>query len=176
KGYWALNQEQTARALAPPKTAVPKPVEAAITSATARPSKATIVRTWIGNSRGENGRTRVTFVWEPLPKSPGDRPTGREEPARVSLMALGADGTLVFRGRVPDVALASASTPTSAPAVDAGASRTGAASATQGPRGPSRVVFDAAPGKVQLRVSVEGSSASVLDTETRELAIPDLTS
>jgi VWFA-related protein len=176
KGYWALNQEQTARALAPPKLVVPKPVEAAIASATARPSRATIVRTWIGTSRGENGKTRVTFVWEPLPKAPGDRPTGREEPARVSLMALGADGTLVFRGRVPDAALASASTPASAPAIDAGASRTGAASASQGPRGPSRVVFDAAPGKVQMRVTVEGSSASVLDTETREIAIPDLTS
>jgi VWFA-related protein len=178
KGYWALNQEQTARALAPPKLAVPKPVELAIASATARPSRATIVRTWIGTSRGENGKTRVTFVWEPLPKAPGDRPDGREAPARVSLMALGADGSLVFRGRVPDAALASASAPASAPAVDAGsaASRNGAAPASQGSRGPSRVVFDAPPGKVQLRVSVEGASSQTLDTETREIAIPDMTS
>jgi len=176
KGYWALNQEQTARALAPPKLAVPKPVEAAIASATARPSRATIVRTWIGTARGENGKTRVTFVWEPLPKAPGDRPTGREEPARVSLLALGADGSLVFRGRVPDAALASASTPTSAPAVDAAAPRSAAAGSQGSSRGPSRVVFDAPPGKVQLRVSVEGASASILDTETREIAIPDMTS
>src|SRR5437660_1113945 len=70
KGYWALNQEQTARALAPPKLAVPKPVEAAIAAAVARPSRATVVRTWIGTARGENGKTRVTFVWEPLPKAP----------------------------------------------------------------------------------------------------------
>jgi hypothetical protein len=34
KGYWALNAEQTARALAPPKAPAPKPVEAAITAAT----------------------------------------------------------------------------------------------------------------------------------------------
>ena len=106
KGYWALNQEQTARAIAGPKTVVPKPVESAIAAATARPSRAAIVRTWIGTSRGESGKTRVTFVWEPLPKSPGDR-NDREEPARVSLMALGTDGSLVFRGRVPDVAYAS---------------------------------------------------------------------
>jgi VWFA-related protein len=176
KGYWALNQEQTARALAPPKLAVPKPVEAAIASATARPSSATIVRTWIGTARGENGKTRVTFVWEPLPKAPGDRPTGREEPARVSLLALGADGSLVFRGRVPDAALASASTPNSASAVDAGAPRSAASGSQGSSRGPSRVVFDAPPGKVQLRVSVEGASASILDTETREIAIPDMTS
>src|SRR5438105_8418389 len=166
KGYWALNQEQTARALAPPKPAVPKPVEAAINSAIARPSRASVVRTWIGTSRGENGKTRVTFGWEPLPKAPGDR-ADREEPTRVSLMALGADGSLVFRGRVPDVAVAS-----TAPAASvAAANASGAA-----PRGAQRVVFDAPPGKVQLRVSVEGAASTVLDTETREIAVPDLTS
>jgi hypothetical protein len=37
-------------------------------------------------------------------------------------------------------------------------------------------VFDAPPGKVQLRVSVEGASSQILDTETREIAIPDMTS
>ena len=166
KGYWALNAEQTARALAPPKPAVPKPVEAAINSAIARPSRASVVRTWIGTSRGENGKTRVTFVWEPLPKAPGDR-ADRAEPTRVSLMALGADGSLVFRGRVPDVAVAS-----TAPAVSvAAANASGAA-----PRGAQRVVFDAPPGKVQLRVSVEGPASTTLDTETREITVPDLTS
>src|SRR5262249_22847335 len=166
KGYWALNQEQTARALAPPKPAVPKPVENAITSATARPSKATIVRTWIGSSRGDNGKTRVTFVWEPLQKSPGERPDGREEPARVSVMALGADGSLVFRGRVPDVALASAASPASAS--DASSPR----QVQAGSRAPSRVVFDAPPGKVQLRLSVEGAASQVLRTEMREISVP----
>jgi VWFA-related protein len=171
KGYWALNQEQTARALAPSKPAVPKPVEAAIASAVARPSRATVVRTWIGTSRGENGRTRVTLVWEPLPKSPGERPDGREEPARMSVTALGGDGSLVFRGRVPDAALASAAGP--APA-GSDASQPRLAQAARG--GPSRVAFDAPPGKVQLRLSVEGSSSQVLDTEIREITVPDLTS
>jgi hypothetical protein len=129
------------------------------------------VRTWIGNSRGENGKTRVTFTWEPLPKAPGDRPDGREEPARVSLMALGADGSLVFRGRVPDAALASAAPP-SAGRSDASSPRPGQPAG----RGPSRVVFDAPPGKVQLRISVEGASSQVLDSEVREIAVPDLTS
>ena len=35
--------------------------------------------------------------------------------------------------------------------------------------------FEAAPGKVQLRLSVESADADVLDTETREIAVPDLT-
>src|SRR4051812_377223 len=166
KGYWALNAEQTARATAPPKPAVPKPVEAAINTAIARPSRASVVRTWIGTSRGENGKTRVTFVWEPLPKAPGERSDGREEPSRVSLMALGTDGSLVFRGRVPDVAVASTSPAASVAAANASGSAA---------RGPQRVVFDAVPGKVQLRVSVEGSSSQILDTETRELTVPDMT-
>jgi hypothetical protein len=165
KGYWALNAEQTARALAPPKPAVPKPIEAAITSATARPSKASVVRTWIGNSRGENGKTRVTFVWEPLPKTAGDR-ADRDEPVRVSLMALGTDGSLVYRGRVPDVAVASTAPSSSVAAANASGSAA---------RGPQRVTFDAPPGKVQLRVSVEGAGSSVLDTEMREISVPDLT-
>ena len=43
------------------------------------------------------------------------------------------------------------------------------------PGGPSRVVFEAAPGKMQLRLSVEGG-AGVLDSEVREIVVPDLTS
>jgi hypothetical protein len=37
-----------------------------------------------------------------------------------------------------------------------------------------RVTFDADPGRVQIRMSVEGASSEVLDTETREYAVPDL--
>jgi len=166
KGYWALNQEQTARALAPPKPAVPKPVEAALAAAVARPSRASVVRTWIGTSRGENGKTRVTFVWEPLPKAPGDRP--REEPSRVSLTAVAPDGSPYFRGRVPDVVASVAASSTSgvASAVQSVAAKTA----------PSRVTFDVSPGRVQLRVSVEGAASQVLDSETREITVPDLTS
>jgi VWFA-related protein len=166
KGYWALNAEQSARANAPPKAAVPKPVEAAIASAVARPSRASVVRTWIGTSRGDNGKTRVTFVWEPIAKAPGDRPDGREEPARVSLMALGMDGSLVYRGRIPDVAVASTSPAASVAAANASGSPA---------RGAQRVTFDAVPGKVQLKVSVEGASSAVLDSEVREIVVPDMT-
>jgi VWFA-related protein len=165
KGYWALNAEQTSRALAPSKQGPPKAVETALASVN-RPSRAAVVRTWIGTSRGDNGKTRVTFVWEPLPRTPGEAPNARAgDPARVSLMAVSVDGSPIFRGRVPDVAIASAS-PASAASAGQGASI---------PRGGSRVSFDVPPGKVQLRVSVEGAGSEVLDSETRELTVPDLT-
>ena len=168
KGYWALTQEQTVRAQAPPKPLMPKPVEEAL-SAVNRPSRAAVVRTWIGTSRGENGKTRVTFVWEPIPKTPGDTTVNRAgDPARVSLMAVAEDGSPLFRGRVPEIALASAAG-ASAPAAG------GAAPASQ-TRGPSRVTFDVIPGKMQLRLSVEGTASQVLDSEMREITVPDLTS
>src|SRR5439155_441432 len=109
--------------------------------------RASVVRTWIGTSRGENGKTRVTLVWEPATRAPGERES--DAPARVSVMAIAPDGSPYFRGRVPDVALASTN-PASAAASDARA-----ASAGQAVRGPQRVTFDVAPGKMQLRLSIE---------------------
>ena len=165
KGYWALTAEETSRALAPPKPGAPPAVSAALASV-ATSTRARLIRTWVGTSRGENGKTRVTFVWEPTPKPLGDRaPLPGEQPSRVSVMAVGADGAPYFRGRVPDVALASAN-PSAAAGADGGSP----------PRAPSRVVFEAAPGKMQLRLSVEGAGSSVLDSEVRDIVIPDLTS
>jgi VWFA-related protein len=172
KGYWALNAEQTARALAPPRVAPPKPVEAALTAAVARPSSASVVRTWIGTSRGENGKTRVTFVWEPLPKAPGDRVAAGEEPARVSVIAVAPDGSPYFRGRVPDKP-ATAAVPATAAPTNGSSSTAGAAASAA--KAPARVSFDVAPGKMQLRLSVEGAASQVLDTEVREITVPDLT-
>ncbi len=151
KGYWALTREETARATAPEKPTAPKPVENAIAAATARPSKASVIRSWVGTSRGENGKTRVTFVWEPLPKAPGDRNGAGQEPSQVSLMALAGDGSAPFRGKVPESPISPI-------------------------RSPQRVSFEVRPGKLQLRVSVEGSGSDVLDTELREIDVPDLTS
>jgi hypothetical protein len=65
---------------------------------------------------------------------------------------------------VPDATVASAAP--SAAAAAGGASQV---------RSPSRVSFDVPPGKIQLRISVEGSAAQVLDSETREISVPDMT-
>ena len=163
KGYWALTAEETARALAPPKPEMPKEFDAALASITSRPrTQAEVIRTWFGTSRGENGKTKVTFVWEPAPAVPGVR---REEPARVSVMALAPDGSAYFRGRVPDVTVASAGAPSS-----------GAIGSTpSAARGPSQVVFEAEPGRLQLRYSVESAISGVIDTDVREFTVPDLT-
>ncbi len=162
KGYWAPTAEDTARAVAGPRPEAPKAVQQALASI-ATPggrsgSGSRAIRTWIGTSRAENGKTRVTFVWEPAPQSPGVR---RDQPGRVSLTAA-ADGHLVFRGRVPDVGLASA-VPTGV---------TGSAAVT----GPQRVTFEAPPGKMELRISVEDAGGGgLIDSDIRELTVPDLT-
>src|SRR6202008_4248635 len=90
--------------------------------------------------------TKVSFVWEAVPRPPGD-PSRSGPTARVSLTAVAPDGSPYFRGRVPDQA---------SPV--------------------SRATFDAPPGKVQLRVSVESADGQVLDSEIREITVPDLTS
>jgi len=168
KGYWALDAEAAARATAPAKPGAPPAVQAALAPVNT-PARARVIRTWIGTARGENGKTKVTFVWEPAPKAPGERDTtrGDQQPARVSLMAVGPDNSPYFRGRVPDVVLASA-----VPATSAATNGTGGAA----PRLPARVSFEAKPGKMQLRVSVEGAGSEVLDSEIREITVPDLTS
>jgi hypothetical protein len=50
-----------------------------------------------------------------------------------------------------------------------------AGASSTGPARGGRVTFDASPGKMQLRVSTEGASSQVLDTEMREVDVPDFT-
>ena len=107
------------------------------------------VRTWIGMARGESGLTRVTVAWEPLPPLPGDGLRDDQRPARLTVKAGVPDGAPYFEGHVPEVM---ADPPTG-----------------------SHVFFDAPPGRIQLRVSVESTAGTVLDTEVRDVVIPDLT-
>jgi VWFA-related protein len=141
RGYWAVTpadvERITAVAAKPP---VPKPVDAAL-AVLNYPTRARHIRTWIGTERGENGKTRVTLVWEPVAR-PGAASAGTDRPDRVSVTAVAPDGSPYFRGRI------------------AGTS--------------PRATFDAAPGPLQLRLSVETADADVLDSETRELTVPDL--
>ena len=154
KGYWALTRPEAAIASAPPKPSAPRPVDLAI-SAAAAATQARIVRTWLGTERGADGKTKVTLVWEPSPRVPGAPVRASDVPSRISVTAAGDDGTPYFRGRVPE--------PVTPP----------------GPPGPpaagGRTTFEVPPGKLRLRLTVEGSGSDVLDTETREITIPDLT-
>jgi VWFA-related protein len=157
KGYWAFTAADAARATAPPTPDLPKPVRNALASVS-QPSRSRIIRTWIGTEKGENGRTRVTFLWEPAPRIPGAttaRSAPPEVPARVSVTAVAPDGSPYFRGRVPDAAPGSTVSPSMTT--------------------PSKISFEARPGPMQLRIAVESATADVLDSEIREIAIPDLT-
>ncbi len=157
RGYWALTAEETTNALAPARPGPPPAVEAALgTLAAAR--RDGLIRTWVGMTPADNGKTRVTFVWEPAPASPARR----GEPARVALLVTGSAGNAYFRGAVPDAA-------------PAGSSGAAAGSTAAAPRGPWKVTFDVDPGRLQLVMTVQGRSAEVLDRETREVAVPDLT-
>jgi hypothetical protein len=136
RGYWALKPEDAARLAVPIPAASPSPVDAALASTAAPASRP--VRTWMGSERGTDGRTRVTFVWEPVRTA--SRAGGSASPARVMLTAAGTTGAPYFNGPVPKPAVAT-------------------------PASGSRVTFDATPGTMQLRIAVEGSDGSVLEPD-----------
>jgi VWFA-related protein len=159
KGYWAVTAEDLARAANPAPT-VAKPIQQALASIATSVQSGKYIRTWIGSERGENGKTRMTFIWEPLPSQPG---ASREAPGRVSVLAASEKGDLLFRGRTPDAALASAAPPQQVPRAPAATT-------------PQKLVFDVPPGKVELRLTVEGATgAGTLDQEIRTIDVPDLT-
>ncbi len=172
KGYWAYTVDDLARANAASKAEPPSVVKTAL-DGLAAPARDRFAHFWIGTARGENGNTRLTFVWEPAPKVPGQR---EEDPVtNVALTAI-AGGRPIFRGRVPDKPAAAPpnSTVVSTPAPPAGATPPAAtASAAAGAGGSAS--FEVAPGRLELRMVVEGSRGQVLDSVARELTIPDFT-
>ena len=161
KGYWALTPDDVRKAdIVTPDT--PKPIQQALASISTSVQAGKYVRTWLGTSKGEAGKTRVTLIWEPIPASAAGALRNQPQPGRLSVIAAGATGNLVFRGRVPDAAIASAAAPTT-PAAPAATT-------------PQRLEFDAPPGALELRLSVEAVGAGgVLDSEIRNITIPDLT-
>ena len=97
KGYYALTERNADRILAPPKPVLPKAFDKAL-STLAEPIRGRLVRTWVGTRRGDNGKTTVTFVWEPVGTNQSQR---RESASQVMLMAM-SDSAAYFRGQVPD--------------------------------------------------------------------------
>src|SRR6185369_2332779 len=74
-------------------------------------------------------------------------------PTRLVLTALAPDNTVLFEGPV---------NPTGAAQIDdAGAA-------------PSRAVFDAPPGRVRLRMSIQDAARQQLDADVRSLAVRDM--
>ena len=102
KGYWALTSADAARTTASvAKPGPPPAVSKALSSISEPSSRARLIRTWVGTTKGDNGKTRVTFVWEPIAAMPGVR---REMATSVALIAAAPDGATVYRGNVPDAA------------------------------------------------------------------------
>jgi VWFA-related protein len=159
KGYWAYTTEDVARANSlASKPEAPSAVSAALKELAA-PVRDRAARFWIGTSRADSGKTRVTFLWAPAPAVPGQP---QDEPAaRVSVTAVSPDGRPLYRGRVPEQPAAPASE--TAAASPAGASAGGAAS------------FEVQPGPLELRLVVEGSRGQVIDSVARSLTVPDYT-
>jgi hypothetical protein len=144
KGYWAFTEDELKRAVAGPKPGPPAEVTKAL-AAIAPMTNRRYIRTWIGSDKGDEGLTRVTLLWEPLPPAPGVR---RDDPRRVTVLATSASGDIIYRGKVPTEL------------------------ATPGNGGIVR--FQAPPGKIEMRLTIEGDGTGTLDSEDRDLMVPDL--
>ena len=150
KGYWSLwpdevfVTEMLARGDAPPPSRFPPGFDVARRTSP-------LIRPWLGISRGDAGKVRVTFVWEPAPLVPGDRRRA-SAPSRIVLKALGQDGAPAFDGAVLPVS-----------------------GFRVGPEGAAaRAVFDVPPGRVRLVMSIQDATAQEIDSDVRDVSVRDL--
>lgn len=144
-GYWATSAAERLAAGYLAEDRAPKPPPEPVRRLSP------LIRPWFGLTRGADGQTRVRFVWEPAPRVPGNR-SRAPAPARVTMKATQADGTAVFEGVV------GAATPSATPAGN-----------------PLQAVFDAAPGRLLIQMTIEDAVAQVLDVDVRDVAVSALT-
>jgi VWFA-related protein len=147
KGYWTASPDEALRTALIASANAPK----SSCRRNRRPHASPLIRPWFGVSRGDGGKTRVTFVWEPATRVPGDRV--RRTVARLTFQARLSDGTVLFDGPVA---------PTGPAAID------------EPDTTATRVVFDVPPGRLRLRMSIQDAAATVLDQDVREVSIRDL--
>jgi VWFA-related protein len=94
-GYLAMSPSEVERSLTSKKPGPPPAiVEALGTLAATAQQRRNLIRSWIGMSPGANGKTKISFVWNPAPVVPGVR---GERATAVSLLAGGANSELHFR-------------------------------------------------------------------------------
>src|SRR5262249_48976076 len=84
-GLWAPSQDDVLReAILKRASEPPAPVKYQL------PRRISpLIQPWFGLSRADDGKTLVTFVWEPAPRVPGDRV--RHTPTRIDVKALASD-------------------------------------------------------------------------------------
>ena len=97
KGYWALTAAEVIRA-ANARPVVLTPVQRALAAIDIAAEARHYVRTWVGYDRGDGGQTRVSVVWELLPRRDQQQ---REQPDRLSVTASSAEGKEYFSGDGP---------------------------------------------------------------------------
>jgi hypothetical protein len=146
-GYFAPSPDDTLRASLLAQLNEPKPV----IPLEPAPHVSPLIRAWFGTARGAGGKTRVTFVWEPVPRQTGERI--RHVPARVSLTALAPDNSVLFQGLVNPTAPGLIAEPVGTPA---------------------KVVFDMTPGRLRIRMSIEDLGQTVIDSDVRSISIRDM--
>lgn len=144
KGYFAPSPDDALRSAVLANVNNPKP-PAPLEPA---PHVSPLIRPWFGMARGTNGRTQVTIVWEPAGVTP-DR--FRHVPSRVELKALAADGSVLYDGAI----------------MPTGPGLTESEKATA-----AEAVFEMAPGRLRLRMSIEDPAAKVIDSDIRSIAVP----
>jgi VWFA-related protein len=145
KGYWAYSPEDFAKAAAPSTAAKVSADVDAALADLATPPRGHVVQTWVGFDRGEDGKAAVTLVWEMAEAAP----TGRDVPDRLDVTAGSSSGELAFRGRV--------------------------AKDPRSPQPAGRVTFAAKPGPLQLRMTAQTADGTEVDTDTRDVVVPDFT-
>lgn len=106
-----------------------------------------LIRPWFGLSPGDAGKTRVSFVWEPSPRTPGDR-TRTMVPSSIDLSITTLDGQPVFAGTVR--AAMAGLTPTD---------------------DSTRASFDAPAGRLLVQMSIRDISSKVMDRDVRDLVV-----
>lgn len=106
-----------------------------------------LIRTWFGQSRDAEGRTRVDFVWEPAVRRAGER-ASQPNPSRVSFSATTLDGTPIYSGE---------STPSG--------------EAVLGAAGRTLLTFSAAPGQLLVQMDILDLAGRVLDHDARDLVV-----
>ena len=144
-GYWTMPSEDGLRATA---------ARSSTPIAVGPPRRISpLIQPWFGASRGVDGKTRVTFVWEAATRVPGDR-TRQSPAARVVIKALDARGGTLFE----------------APVRPTGALRTDRAGEEE-----ARAVFEVPPGSLRLQMSIEDASAQAIDSDVRDITVRDLT-
>jgi VWFA-related protein len=109
--------------------------------------RSSLIQSWSGVTKGPDGKARVIFTWEPARVRPG---SARPEPSALVVTASTPEGTVLFDGSLV--------------AVDAPVP----------PEGSNRAEFTAPSGRVLVDVKILDAKGVVLDTDARDLEVPNL--